>query len=203
MHEPPFLIYLHGFNSSPLSEKAQITARYVQQVMPDVEIWIPQLPHSLEALQAMLVPVVEERIKYSPVYLIGSSLGGFIGTWLQNHLLTFYPESQVRLALLNPAVRPWELLPDYVGKHVNSYTGEEWVLTMEEVDYLHNMVVGSLIDPASVLLLVQKGDETLDYQQALDFYAECPFVVQEDGSHAFDRYEQLLPVICDFLQQGC
>jgi predicted esterase YcpF (UPF0227 family) len=66
------IIYLHGFNSSPQSLKAQETARWLQQHAPDVTLHCPQLsPHPAKPLprQKPLLSLPADTA------LIGSSLG--------------------------------------------------------------------------------------------------------------------------------
>ena len=46
--------------------------------------------------------------------------------------------------------------------------------------------------------MVQKGDEVLDYQQAVEKYQYCQLVVQEGGDHSFIDYETMLPKIAVF-----
>ncbi|MCH8536719.1 MAG: esterase, partial [Alkalimonas sp.] len=40
------VLYLHGFASSSLSEKAQQTKAYFQQHYPDIELLLPDLPYT-------------------------------------------------------------------------------------------------------------------------------------------------------------
>ena len=46
--------------------------------------------------------------------------------------------------------------------------------------------------------MLQKGDEALDYRQALEKYADCPLVLEEDGDHSFAGFENHIPQILDF-----
>ena len=54
--------------------------------------------------------------------------------------------------------------------------------------------------PELLLLLVQQGDETLDYRQALDKYAASRQIVEDGGNHRFENYDRHLPAILEFLQ---
>ena len=48
-------------------------------------------------------------------------------------------------------------------------------------------------------LLLQTGDETLDYHLALAKYPHSPQLVEQGGHHAFDSFEQHIPSIIEFL----
>ena len=51
---------------------------------------------------------------------------------------------------------------------------------------------------ANYLLLVETGDEVLDYREAVDFYAGARQVVREGGDHGFSRFTEYLPHILEF-----
>ena len=56
-------------------------------------------------------------------------------------------------------------------------------------------------NPDLYWLLVQTGDETLDYRDAVAKYHGCRQTVEADGSHAFDGYEGWLPDIAEFFEE--
>ena len=75
-----FLVYIHGFNSSPLSLKARQTVDwFVRQGRGDA-IAVPELSHEPARAMADLCEIIANRPQ--PVALIGSSLGGYYATWL-------------------------------------------------------------------------------------------------------------------------
>ena len=97
------LLYIHGFLSSPLSFKARQTAQWLAEHHPEIEFLCPQLtPYPADA-QKLLDSAVESRFP-DPVYLMGSSLGGFWATWLAE-------KYNLRAVLINPAVRPQDFMP--------------------------------------------------------------------------------------------
>ncbi|GAA4650404.1 esterase YqiA [Kistimonas scapharcae] len=195
----PLIIYIHGFNSSPASHKAQTFQNYVQAHDLPCELWIPELPvWPGEAARMLLQRALEAGI-CRPVHIIGSSLGGYYGTWLMESILDHCPDCPVKLVLINPAVRPYDLFEDYLGPQKNYYSDVEYELTQEHVDQLRHLEIETLSRPDNILLLVQTGDETLDYQQAVARYAECPARIDEGGSHAYDGFETTIPVILQFL----
>jgi uncharacterized protein len=78
------ILYIHGFNSSSLSGKAQQLKAWLDQHGRSAEYACPDLPHRpLEAIARL-----EDLIAGQPadsVKLIGSSLGGFYAPgWRKN-----------------------------------------------------------------------------------------------------------------------
>jgi predicted esterase YcpF (UPF0227 family) len=50
------------------------------------------------------------------------------------------------------------------------------------------------------LVMVQTGDEVLDYQQAVEKYQHSRLIVEQGGDHSFIGFDKKLPTIADFLQ---
>ncbi len=87
---------------------------------------------------------------------------------------------------------------EFLGPHRNPHTGEVFTFTMAHVEALRRMQVAGISDPTRYLLLVQTGDEVLDYRHAVHFYAGCQQLVQPGGSHAFDDFAAVIPDILRF-----
>jgi predicted esterase YcpF (UPF0227 family) len=49
-------------------------------------------------------------------------------------------------------------------------------------------------------VLLQTGDEVLDYRHALDFYQQCQTDVQEGGDHSYQNLQSRLADIVNFGQ---
>lgn len=195
----PLLVYLHGLNSSSRSQKAIQTTRYVQSHQLDVELWIPDLPVFPSDIVWCLQGYLKKSLGQRDIYIIGSSLGGFLGAWLQSWLLDHGHRQQVRLVLINPAVVPHERFEEFLGPQKNFHTGEDWVMTEEHVEQLLRLEVDPPVSPENTLLMVQAGDEVLDYRIAVEKYQKCRTIVQPGGSHFFDHFEKMLPEVFNFL----
>ncbi|WBA82386.1 YqiA/YcfP family alpha/beta fold hydrolase [Endozoicomonas sp. GU-1] len=197
----PLLVYLHGLNSSSQSSKAIQTSGYVRDNQLDIELWIPDLPVFPSDIVQCLQSHLKKSLNLRDIYIIGSSLGGFLGTWLQCWLLDNGHRKKARLVLINPAVVPHERFEAFLGPQKNFHTGADWVMTEEYVEQLLLLETEPPASPDNTLLMVQTGDETLDYRLAVEKYQQCRAIVQEDGSHTFDHFETMLPEIFAFLEQ--
>ena len=85
----PTLLYLHGFNSSPESAKAQQTQQWFGQNAPGIEFICPSLPPYADQAMALLCEIVEARLP-EPVFVIGSSMGGFFASCLAERYAECY-----------------------------------------------------------------------------------------------------------------
>lgn len=192
MNKPSLLLYIHGFNSSPLSHKAQVIAEYCKVHRPDIKVIVPRLPSYPSQAAEFLVQLVEEYKDTHQIGLVGSSLGGYLSTWL-NHQYGF------KAALVNPAVKPYELLADYLGKQVNPYSQEEYFLEEKHMEELLALQVETLHSVDDLWLLQQEGDEVLDYRQAVDKYSACKQTIEKGGDHSFVNFERYPEQIIQFL----
>lgn len=189
------LLYIHGFLSSPQSAKAQQVRAWLAANRPDIHYIGPYLkPYPCEAAQ-VLQAIVEDG-RNAPLYLIGSSLGGYWATWLAE-------QYELRAVLINPAVRPRMLDPEYVGVPLeNFHTGERFQLSRNHIDELAGFDTPRIRRPENYWLLAQTGDETLDYRQAVDKYAACRQTIEEGGDHGFQGFERWIPSAVAFLENG-
>ena len=126
--------------------------------------------------------------------LVGSSLGGFYATWLAE-------KHRLRAVLINPAIDPHVGLRAYLGPQQNLYTGERYEL-MEEHLREWQSLYAPRVTPSRYLLLVETGDEVLDYRKALARYAGCEQVVVPGGDHTLQSFPQHVPRILRYAGLG-
>lgn len=184
------IVYLHGFNSTPASGKARLLETHMQTLGREVDYFCPQLPNGPREAIDFIEAGVKAR-KPASVTLVGSSLGGFYATYLaETH--------GWKAVLVNPAVHAHLLLADAVGPQANWHTGEKWVLTEAHIAELAALDVPAITRPERYLLLVQTGDEVLDYRDAVAYYAGARQIVEDGGNHGFIGFERHFQTILDF-----
>ncbi len=185
------LLYIHGFLSSPLSHKAQATKSWLASNYPQVLFYAPQLspyPKDVGRLLSALVEKIE-----TPVYLMGSSLGGFWATFLAE-------QYNLPAIVINPACKPQRLLPRYVGQEIQNYHSEEtYRLTSAHVEELETFDV-PINRPENYWLMAQTKDETLDYREAAEKYHAAKQLIEDGGNHSFEGFENHLPDCLRFFE---
>ena len=195
---PPFFIYLHGFNSSPESMKGQLLKQHFEQAGRADQLWMPMLSSWPEQAVQQVLDKIASLPAQQPVLVVGSSLGGYYATAVCESPLC--QSRTVRAVLVNPAVYPYKLLAQWLGENQNFYRAESYTLTEQHLEQLLNLDCPTLQDPERYLLLVQTGDMTLNYLEAVDKYAQSPQFVQSGGGHGFDYFERLIPAIESFAE---
>ena len=188
------LLYIHGFLSSPLSFKAQQAQVWLAANHPEIDYHCPQVPPYPARAQQLLEQLVESLLP-RPVYLMGSSLGGFWATWLAE-------KYNLRALLINPAVSPQTFMPKHVGMELKSYHSDDvYFLHQNHIDEIKSVDV----QPQRLnnyWLLVQTGDETLDYHHAVQKYAGCKQTIEPGGDHAFHGFERYFESGLAFLRSN-
>lgn len=184
------IIYLHGFNSSGNSAKGQ----FLKDNLPGIPVLTPTYHHDPEIAIAFLEQLMRQNLRESQhLMLVGSSLGGFYAQYLAHQFNS-------KAVLINPALMPLTTLHDYLGDNTNFYTGETYTLTQAHLDALLALdVPDPCAESIPTLLLLDKGDEVLDYHIAANRYQHCAdVVIFEGGDHQFQHLAESLPKIKTF-----
>lgn len=186
------ILYLHGFRSSPQSNKAQIMAKYIKTQHPEINWWCPQLPPSPQAA-AYLISQGTSNWLAGESAIIGSSLGGFYATWLAE-------QKACKSVLLNPAIDPASTLKDYIGE-LSTWQdpNSKFVFKAEYIDELRNLYVPRPVNLANCLAIIAKGDEVLDWRLSSQYYAQAQLLLLEHSDHGLSDFKQHLAVIMQFL----
>lgn len=182
------IVYLHGFNSSPQSHKARVLQRYMAERGLAEQFACPTLPPS--AGDAIGVAERVRRAQGGPVCYVGSSLGGFYATYLVE-------KHRDKAVLINPAIDPHAGLRAYLGAQSNLHTGEPYELTEAHLEEWRRLYVPD-ITAERYLLLVETGDEVLDYRRALERYAGAEHVVVQGGDHSLQSFPEHLARVLSF-----
>ncbi len=187
-------IYLHGFNSSPASFKARLLHEYLSARGRASEFAAPELSSRPREAIATIETLLRHRDP-TRITLIGSSLGGHYATWLAER-------HGSRAVLVNPAIRPHDLLAAHLGPQTNLYTGARYELTQVHVDELHELHIDSITRPERYLLIVATGDEVLDSNVAIAKYRDARHIVHAGGDHGFGQFQDYLDAVIAFGDVG-
>ena len=191
---PPIthLLYLHGFRSSPKSDKARQLAALREARYPDLIWWCPQLPPSPQQAMAMLTQGIADWPRGS-MAVVGSSLGGFYATWVAE-------QTACRAVLLNPAVNPARDLEKYIGEQTSWHDPQQrFFFRSEYVQELRDLTPTEIKLPERYLAVIAKGDELLDWREMELRYRGAQIRLLEGGDHALSDFPAHLPALMAFL----
>jgi predicted esterase YcpF (UPF0227 family) len=189
-NRPDMFIYLHGFNSSGESAKGKFFANYLT---PHI-VLTPSYPPDPDTALVYLIDYLNEHLAdnqaHDPLILIGSSLGGFYAQYLAH---------QFKLAsvLINPALQPTSTLRASLGWQTNFYTGERYYFGEQQLARLLRYdVKAPCKNQLPRLVLLESGDEIIDYRYALQRYADCAqVIVYPNGNHQFQHLAEAAETI--------
>jgi predicted esterase YcpF (UPF0227 family) len=191
------ILYIHGFNSSPDSLKAEQARQFFNENFPKVNFVCPQIANSPNEAITQLENILTGARNNETWFLMGSSLGGYFSHYLAH-------KYQLLAVLINPAIKPYDLLEDYIGEQVNPYTNIVYQVTEQHIADLKAIEQSApCFDDQqrnNYLIMVQTGDEVLDYQQAIDKFQYSRFITEQGGNHSFIGFDKKLPIIADFFQ---
>ena len=165
----PTILYLHGFLSSPQSEKVRILREAIEKENKSraedeqIKLIAPDLNHPPRCVDTLLSEIAE-CVDLSDTAVIGSSLGGFWAT-------RFAKRYGVRAVLLNPCFDPWSFIPDFIGEQ--KVYGTERVVEVKpefEKDFieLDREVPAQISTLQPVLTLISLQDEVLPWRKTYE-----------------------------------
>jgi predicted esterase YcpF (UPF0227 family) len=176
------MLYIHGFASCGIGRKSTALRNY----FGDDIVVSPDLPYAPDEVVSLL----EDTIRSNDVsLLVGSSLGGFYATVLAERFA-------LQAVLINPSVHPYETLASYAGENHRFCDNALFEWKSEYLDGLRRLFV----EPRNgdYLVLLQSGDEVLDYRIARRRYEKHRVVVEYGGNHRFENIEDYMCMIARF-----
>lgn len=179
------VLYIHGFASCGSGNKVEVLRKH----FGEDRLLSPDLPVSPKQAIKLLSDIIDRQ----PVtLLVGSSLGGYYAEYLSRH-------SGQPCVLINPATRPFDTLKKHTGSNTNWCSGQKFEWHAEYNDELAAMYQQQADNRQRYLVLLQTGDEILDYQLALNRYQQHKVVLEQGGNHRFENLVDYLSVIDDYL----
>jgi len=179
------ILYLHGFASCGEGNKSSLLKAHFgadNVIAPDLP------PSPIDAIDTIEKILGSSKINI----LIGSSLGGYYATVLAE-------KYRMKAMLLNPSTQPWETLSTYAGWQ-KRFCDEE-VFEFKSV-YLEQLkMLQTDPDKGTYLLLLQSGDEVLDYTKAQSLYNKHKVIVEYGGNHRFENLDEYISMIEKFINK--
>lgn len=181
------ILYIHGFGSSGQGGKSTQFRKYFKSqnmayIAPSLS-YVPQLAMS----------TLEELIEsYDDVKLIGSSLGGYYAMYLAE-------KYSLKVVLINPAMKSAKTLQSVINKQGMAYNYYDESYFEWNLSHIEMLKEYEVTNPQSkYLLMLQKGDEVLDYKDAIEKLPYAKHIVEEGGTHPFEGIERYFELIRDF-----
>lgn len=182
------IIYIHGYGSHGLGSKAQQFKKFFKE--KNISFIAP----SLSYIPDLAIKTLEELIESydEDVTLIGSSMGGYMSIYLAH-------KYNLKAVLINPSIFPYETLKQTLGYAPSFYDLSSFEWNERHLEMLKKFDV---TEPKQddFMVLLQKGDETLDYKEAVDKFPNAKVVVEEGGNHSFEGIERHFEGIEEFLE---
>jgi uncharacterized protein len=188
------ILYAHGFKSSSRSRKVTQLREYIQARGIAANLITPDLSFEPAAALAQLMSACE-NMTADDLTIIGSSLGGFYANVLAEKL-------GCHAVLLNPSITPFETLRQYLGEQSNIYTGEKFEFNATHIMQLEAMFVPHITQSSRYMLIVETGDEVLDYSAAVDYYQGAAQLVIPGGDHELKSFPQHIESVLQFAGIG-
>lgn len=184
------IIYIHGFGSSGRGEKVLFFRDYFKE--KNIRFIAPSLSYVPE----LAIDTLEQLINSydEPITLMGSSLGGFFSIYLAE-------KYGLKSVLINPAVDSSKTLKQVINKFgvaKNYFDDSTFEWNESHVEMLKAYCTTE-VKNGEYLLFLQKGDEVLDYKEALEKLPLATTILEEGGTHNFDGIEQYSEQILRFV----
>ncbi|WP_313390147.1 YqiA/YcfP family alpha/beta fold hydrolase [Acinetobacter sp.] len=170
------IIYLHGFKSSSSSIKGQLLEQYCAKY-PDIQVHLPDLNMPPMAAIQKIAKLIQST------YLVA--------------------QAHVPAVLINPAMRPWQLFRELFDDELPLQVHPNWCLNDADLGQLEAMALPTAQDADKILVLLQQGDEVLDYRAAHRYYSSARppalLMTEANGSHGMDDFAEKIPLLLQFL----
>jgi hypothetical protein len=185
-------IIIHGFGSAGKGGKAMLFREYFK------EQGKPCIAPSLSYVPELAMDTLEQLVLFcgDDVTLIGSSLGGYYAIYLAE-------KYGLKAVLINPAVYSEETLKKRVlelkGMATNYHDGSQYTWNKNHVEMLKTYRVDK-VKQGKYLLLLQTGDDVLDYREAVVKLPNAETIIEEGGTHPFEGIERHFERIEKFVE---
>jgi hypothetical protein len=107
----------------------------------------------------------------------------------------------LQAVLINPSINPHVTLGRTLGQTPNFYDESHFEWKNKHIEMLKTYRTNPT-HSSNIMLFLQKGDELLDYKEALYYLPNVKRVVEEKGSHSFEGIQRHFEIIRNFFLVG-
>ena len=184
------IIYFHGFKSSSESSKAKAFNGLIKTHSRKTQIIVPDIKDNILDSYAQIEDIIKST--KGDIAFVGSSLGGY-------YALYFAQKNNTKAVLINPAIPPLEGFDIYLGKNENYDTGNKFLITKDDINFLRSLSYNKIKYPANIMILVESGDEILDYKKTISYFSGSYISIAYGGDHSFSSFSHKFNQIQLFL----
>ena len=185
------ILYFHGFASSSDSDKAKIIKKHISKVSKKLKIFTPDLSNEFKEANSQIQKLIDKNEK--DFVFMGSSLGGYYANFYGN----IYNS---KVILINPAIPPLKGFEEYLGENENYSTGEKFIVTKEDIKFLRTLVAKKFSNQNNTLILLESGDDVLNYIETANYFRGSNIDITFGGSHSYESISNKLEKIVKFLE---
>lgn len=221
MKQMPVIVYLHGLGASPKSKKGMLVReRFVPK---GFEVRIPDLnvPSISKLSVTEALQCVEHELRQvaeRPVFLVGSSFGGFVALRSCALLVPERRRNVRGIALLGPVIDPWDptsrlLTPDVEHQWrrdgtypmVKTDDGGAVSIHYRFVEELRSVARAELMLDVPILAVHGTRDVVVPHAQSVRFSREHPgvqLVLLDEEHQLLERPEGFLEALEAFFEKS-
>ncbi len=195
------IIYIHGFNSASVDLSGQLLQNKEKIVILDRFCRQQQIPfiapnvdyRNFAQIIRDLMQIYDELTEkgYQPLFM-GSSMGGFCSEYMAL-------KTGRKAIMVNPAICPTELLPQFIGTDENFETGQpyDWQMThCQQYQTFEDELKSSGDQAIDRRIFLDMADELLDSELTIERYQHRARIFSyPGGSHGFEHMLEALPEI--------
>ena len=184
------ILYFHGFASSSDSNKAKILSSYISKISPNTKLIIPDLDNNFKKAISQIELLIKNSNK--SISFVGSSLGGYFAAY-------FASIENAKAILINPAIPPLKGFDEYLGENKNYSTGQKFLIEEEDIKFLRQLLTKKYLNKENTLVLMESGDDVLEYKKTSKYFEGCHIDIVFGGSHSYESMGEKLKKISNFL----
>ena len=179
------VIYLHGFNSDGNSK----TVKNLRKKIPDLISVSYDYILAEKAYEKIKVTIEETIKENADIILMGTSLGAFWANY-------FNQKFGLKSILVNPSLYPWISLVKYMGLNKNFNSGEERILTAENVA-AYKKYETEIIQGYHRVVVLGTKDDVIDYRETEQVFKGKAEIILLNEGHRIENTDRISQLIID------